>query len=161
MALAGNESVEGVVAGRAAGEAFVDEYALVPMYLVEVSAGHGATVESERAVARLAFRRDWLDEIGVRANEIATVMASGDSMEPTIRDGDVLLVDTAHRQVVKDAIYVVRQDSLLFVKRLQRLYDGSLRISSDNQAYASETVPKRDLDWLEIIGRVVWSGGRL
>lgn len=140
---------------------FSEDFALVPLYSVEVSAGHGAAIDQERPAARLAFRRDWLKEIGLQENKIATVTASGDSMEPTIHDGDVLLLDTTQRQVIKDAIYVVRQDRLLYVKRLQRLYDGSIRIGSDNPAYTHEIVPKRDLPFLEIIGRVVWSGGTL
>ena len=161
LALADNQAMADVTTGHAADGTFAAEYALVPIYQVEVSAGYGATVETETSVARLAFRRDWLEEIGVYESKAATVVASGDSMEPTIHDGDVLLVDTDQRQVIKDAIYVVRQESLLYVKRLQRLYDGSIRISSDNKAYASEMVPKRELGSLEVIGRVVWSGGRL
>lgn len=142
-------------------EGFAGEYALVPLYDVEVSAGYGALAEQERSQSRLAFRRDWLSEMGLYPDNVVTVLARGDSMEPTLHDGDLLLVDTAQRQVVKDAVYVIRQEGLLYVKRLQRLYDGSLRISSDNPAYAVEVVPKKDLGFLEIIGRVVWSGGRL
>lgn len=150
-----NASMNGV------GGAFGDEYALVPLYDVEVSAGHGAVVDQENSLSRLAFRHDWLAEMGLYPDKVVTVLAAGDSMEPTLHDGDVLLVDTAQRQVVKDAIYIIRQQGLLYVKRLQRLYDGAIRISSDNKAYAVEVVPKKDLGYLEIIGRVVWSGGRL
>jgi phage repressor protein C with HTH and peptisase S24 domain len=140
---------------------FAEEFALVPLYSVEVSAGHGAIVDREQPVTRLAFRRDWLKEMNLQEDKVVTVLASGDSMADTIRSGAVLLVDTVQRQVVSDAIYILRQGGLLYVKRLQRLLDGSLRISSDNPAYAQEVVGKKDLPYLEIIGRVVWSGGRL
>ncbi|HXH03651.1 MAG TPA: XRE family transcriptional regulator [Candidatus Competibacteraceae bacterium] len=138
-----------------------EEFALVPLYGVEVSAGFGATIDQEQPISRLAYRRDWLTEMGLQPERVVTVQARGDSMEPTIGDGDLLLVDTRQRQLVNDAIYVIRQDQLLYVKRLQRLYDGAVRINSDNPAYAAEVVPKKDLAFLEVIGRVVWCGRRL
>lgn len=146
---------------RPADAGFAEEFALVPLYSVEVSAGHGAAVDQEQPVTQLAFRRDWLQEMNLRENKVVAVLANGDSMADTIRSGAVLLVDTAQRQVVSDAIYILRQNGLLYVKRLQRLLDGSMRISSDNPAYAQEVVDKEDLPFLDIIGRVVWTGGRL
>ncbi|NJN46827.1 MAG: helix-turn-helix transcriptional regulator [Candidatus Competibacteraceae bacterium] len=138
-----------------------EEFALVPLYSVEVSAGYGAAIEQEQPQTRLAFRQDWLKEMGLQIEKVVAVMAGGDSMSDTLHDGDVLLVDTQQRQVISDAIYILRQSELLYVKRLQRLLDGSLRISSDNRAYAEEIVPQNELAYLDIIGRVVWRGGRL
>ncbi len=137
------------------------EFALLPLYNVEVSAGFGAAIDHEYPATRLAFRRDWLQKMGLYADKVLTLLASGDSMEPSIRAGDVLMVDRAQQRLVKDAIYIIRQNNLLYVKRVQRLYDGSVRISSDNKAYAEEVIPRTDLDCLEIVGRVVWSAGPL
>ena len=102
-------------------EGLAGEFALVPLYSVEVSAGFGAAIDHEHPVSQLAFRRDWLQNMGLYADKVLTVLASGDSMEPSIRAGDVLMVDTAQRQLAKDAIYIIRQHNLLYVKRLQRL----------------------------------------
>jgi len=82
-------------------------------------------------------------------------------MEPTIRDGDLLLVDTSQKDVVEDGIYVLHLNNHLLAKRLQRLHDGSIRISSDNPAYAEEVVTSGELSTLDIIGRAVWSGRRI
>ena len=49
--------------------------------------------------------------------------------------------------------------SVLYVKRLQRQFDGSIQIISENKAYQNMVVPKEHLGDLEIIGRVVWAGG--
>lgn len=137
------------------------EFALIPLYGVEVSAGHGATFDDEEPLSRLAFRQDWLRHMGLMPERVVGVQARGDSMEPTLHDGDLLLVDTAQRALVNDAIYVVRQDGLLFVKRLQRMLDGSVQIHSDNPAYSPELVARQAMDALAVIGRVVWSGGRI
>ncbi|MEE4380280.1 MAG: S24 family peptidase [Candidatus Competibacteraceae bacterium] len=138
-----------------------EEFALVPLYSVEVSAGYGAAIEQEQPQTRLAFRQDWLKEMGLQEEKVVAVLASGDSMADTLHGGDVLLVDTQQRQVISDAIYILRQSELLYVKRLQRLLDGSLRISSDNRAYTEEVIPPDGLAYLDVIGRVVWRGGRL
>ena len=143
------------------GSGLGDEFALVPLYNVEVSAGYGTTIEQEQPKTRLAFRQDWLKEMGLQAEKVVAVLANGDSMADTLHGGDVLLVDTQQRQVISDAIYILRQSELLYVKRLQRLLDGSLRISSDNRAYAEEIISQNELEYLDIIGRVVWRGGRL
>ncbi len=147
--------------GEAGVGALNDEFALVPLYSVEVSAGFGAEIDQEDPVSRLAFRHDWLSQMGLRATHVVAVTAKGDSMEPTLDDGDLLLVDTAQRTLVNDAVYVIRQESLLYVKRLQRLFDGGVRINSDNTAYAPEVIPAERVRQLAVIGRVVWAGGRL
>lgn len=138
-----------------------DDFTLVTVYDVHASAGHGASVEQEHPLTQLAFRRDWLKKEGLSVSTLAAISAAGDSMEPTIYDGALLLLDTAQRQVGGDAIYVLRLDGHLYAKRLQRLHDGSVRISSDNQAYADERVDREQARDLDIIGRVVWVGHRM
>lgn len=136
-----------------------EEFDLVPLFEAVASAGAGAVVEGEQILAQLAFRKDWLARTGLRARQLALVCAAGDSMEPAINDGDVLLIDTAKRQPVGGHIYVLRISDELRAKRLQRLIDGSVRVSSDNKIYADEVIDASDLDQLHILGRVVWKGG--
>ncbi|MCK7581818.1 MAG: S24 family peptidase [Chromatiales bacterium] len=131
----------------------------MPLYKVMVSAGPGAVVEGERIDAQLAFRKDWLRRIGLQTCQLALVRADGDSMQPTINDGDALLIDTSKCQLTDGHIYVMRINDELRAKRLQRLVDGSVRVSSDNTIYADEVVDASDLDQLHILGRVVWKGG--
>ncbi len=138
-----------------------DEFALVPLYDVEVSAGHGAQIDQEQVKAQIAFRRDWLAQNGFNFNSLVSLTARGDSMEPTLKDGDLLLVDTSQKDVVEDGIYVLRLNNHLLAKRLQRLTDGTIIIKSDNPAYESETVPKDAAEALHVIGRVVWTGRKI
>ena len=82
-------------------------------------------------------------------------------MEPTIRSGDLLLIDLSQTNVRKDSIYVLRIDELLVSKRLQWMYDGSLVIRSDNPAYGDQVIAagnEYETTALEIIGRVIWFG---
>ncbi len=137
------------------------EFALVPLYDVEVSAGHGAHIDEEDVTSQIAFRRDWLAQSGFNIKNLVSLTARGDSMEPTIRDGDLLLVDTSQKDVAEDGIYVLSINNHLLAKRLQRLVDGTIYIKSDNQAYERQVIPKEATDQLQVIGRVVWTGRRM
>ena len=137
------------------------EFALVPLYDVDAAAGHGAHIDQEPVKAQIAFRRDWLSQSSFNARNLVSLTARGDSMEPTIRDGDLLLVDTSQKGVVEDGIYILRVNNHLLAKRLQRLFDGTVVIKSDNPAYERQEVPSSTADQIEVIGRVVWTGRKM
>lgn len=138
-----------------------DEYVLVPRYDVSASAGPGSLVSSEQVVDHLAFKREWTKRLGLEGGQLALITAVGDSMEPTIREGFLLLVDLRQHQVGGDAIYILRFDHELIAKRLQRMFDGGVKIKSDNPAYDEQLVPVDQVAKLNIIGKVVWGGGRM
>lgn len=136
----------------------IDEFALIPMYDIEASAGHGAVVGEELQISQLAFRKDWLKSKGLQQNKLATLKARGDSMEPTLHDGDLLLVDTRIEKIIDDAIYIIHADHHLIVKRLQQSLDGSISIISDNQRYEKQRLSPEQAKALKIAGRVCWYG---
>ena len=82
-------------------------------------------------------------------------------MSPTIRDGDALLVNRQDRHIKSERVYAFIQNNETRVKRLLWRYDGSLIIHSDNDAgqYPDEIVPPCDLEFISLIGRVVWRAG--
>lgn len=136
------------------------EFALVPQYDVEASAGHGAVVERESEIGKLAFRRDWLRQKGLSAKDLVVIRVTGDSMTPTIRPGSLLLVDTRQEQVKEDGIYVIMIDGHLIAKRLQLdIAGGGLFIRSDNPAYREQHLTADQASHLYIIGRGIWAGG--
>lgn len=123
---------------------------------VEVSAGAGAIMASdEKPKYCLAFRKDWLQSRGLKEKDLYVVFARGDSMEPTISDGDSLLVNTAEKDPQDGHIYVIRSCEILWVKRIQRLLDGSLLLISDNKIYPPMPLKLDEASDVEIIGKVV------
>ncbi|MGZ0190249.1 MAG: XRE family transcriptional regulator, partial [Alphaproteobacteria bacterium] len=137
-------------------------FVLVPRYDVQASAGAGALAAQEDIVDYMAFRDDWVRRrLRVNPANLALIEADGDSMNPTIQTGDLLLVDRGVRQFVDDAIYVILLGEFLSVKRLQRKFDGALDVKSDNPAYDTQVVAQGAANLLNIAGRVIWFGRKM
>lgn len=137
----------------------------VPVHEFALAAGDGAENGSEEIVDYLAFRKDWLHRIGASARNAALARAKGDSMAPTIHNGDMLLIDTT----VLDApfklrepndtrpatIYALRDSCGARVKRIERIAPGKIMLLSDNPAFAPEVIADNDVT---ILGKVIWWG---
>ena len=131
----------------------------VPQLDVGASAGPGALPGAERAQSHIVFDSKWLRRLGTAdASKLSIIRVEGDSMAPTLADGDEILVDRGDSAArLRDGIYVLRRDEALMVKRLA--IDPSGRratIKSDNDAYPSWA--GCDLASIDIVGRVVWCG---
>lgn len=134
---------------------FNDEFALIPGYRVQVSAGHGSlNPDHLDPVRHLAFRRKWLKFRGFDEHELAIVWAKGDSMEPTIHSNDTLVVHLGRNTPADGHIYIFRNDDELFVKRYQSML-GTWRLISDNSFYPAVDIPKSDQHNFEVVGQVV------
>ena len=136
-------------------DAFQEEFALIPGYRVQVSAGHGALTQGELEPSRhLAFRRKWLKWRGFSEKDLAIVWSKGDSMEPTICNNDTLMVHLGRTRPADGHIYVVRDADQLWVKRVQVRPDAWVLIS-DNAIYPPMTIKKHEQHTFEVIGQVV------
>lgn len=129
----------------------------IPRLRLQASAGPGADVEAEEPIGSMCFSPAWLREQGLQGRSLSAIAVRGDSMEPTLREGDEILVDATPRSL-RDGIYVVRLDGALLVKRLETRHADRLTLLSDNGAYKPIICAPQDV---EVIGRVVWKGGRL
>lgn len=91
-----------------------------------------------------------------RDHELSCIGAVGDSMEPEIRAGDVLVVATTYTEAVEGQLVVVHTDDGLVVKRHQRTRDGGWEFVSTNPKYP----PRRATGEDRLVGRVAWHGTR-
>jgi phage repressor protein C with HTH and peptisase S24 domain len=138
--------------GEARGE-FVD----IPRLPLEASAGPGAAAAQEIPFDSFRFSRRWLREQGLEPGQLSAIRVMGDSMDPLLRDGDEILVDRTPR-AFREGVHVVRLGEALHVKLLQAVPPDRLRLISKNPAYEPVEVTMTDVD---VVGRVVWKGGRL
>ena len=84
------------------------------------------------------------------------VNSSGDSMEPTIAATSLLVLDRNQSTISRDGIFCFRNNSELFIKRVQRNIDGTVLLLSDNPLYKPIKVDRLQLENSEILGRVVY-----
>jgi phage repressor protein C with HTH and peptisase S24 domain len=152
---------EEVLGGRAAAAGADDALVRVARLDVGASAGPGALADDERPRGHIAFDPSWLRRLAADPKLLSLIRVEGDSMAPTLADGDEILVDSGDAaERLRDGIYVLRIEDALVVKRVSRNPAGSaISIRSDNDAYPSW--PDCDPAAVEIIGRVVWVGRRL
>lgn len=118
---------------------------------VEVSAGPGTLGADAPGAGAMLLDPRLLESLRLSAPDAAMLRARGDSMLPTIADGDQIVIDERDTRVgATPAIFVLRMDGVLLVKRVSKAA-GGVRIESDNPAYLPITTAAVD-----IIGRVVW-----
>lgn len=85
-------------------------------------------------------------------DNIKIIKAVGDSMTPTVQDGDYVFVDISNQFVTSDGVYVLSLSTGLSIKRIQNGLSGDVTVRSDNPAYSPISAK---LDDVRILGRVV------
>jgi phage repressor protein C with HTH and peptisase S24 domain len=131
-------------------------YTEVPLREATGSMGGGSTETGSRALSYLSFRTEWIRSKGNPEN-MTVIRAFGDSMDPTIVDGSVVLVDEGRRHFVRNKIYYLRYNGQMYIKRLVER-DGQMAIVSDNDP---NIYLVSDADDFEIIGRCIWAAREL
>lgn len=139
------------------GKVLRGDWVEVPRLALGASAGSGAVALGEEAIGAFRFSARWLRGQGLDPAMLSAIAVAGDSMEPTLRDGDEILVDRTPRPL-RDGVHVVRLDDTLLVKRLDSGRPGRVVLLSDNPAYRPVDLAAEDV---ALVGRVVWKSGRL
>ena len=136
-----------------------DKYWIKYFPTVSVSAGGGA-YDDEDNYEKLDLPDFFVNIIGGKENvkNIEAINVTGDSMEPTLNNGNIIFIDKTKQNVNKDGIYAFINENGLFVKRIQRRVDGGLDVISDNKEYPMQIVNK---DGINVLGKVVSSIGKV
>jgi len=130
-------------------------FILIAKAKATLGAGGGVIPEEGNREEAYAFRREWLKKIGCTVNRVILVDVEGDSMAPTLFDGDTVLIDLNRADLREGRIYAIAVGDVVQIKRLQRLAGDRIRVISDNSAYHSYEVSAHDI---RIIGQMVWFG---
>lgn len=132
-----------------------DEFVFIKKMRGKISAGVGLEPDNVADMA-LAFRRDWIVKKG-RPDRMSLIKVDGDSMEPTLMAGDLVLVNHSRTVVTpQGGIYAISLDGEIMIKRIQIIFpQNRLRIISDNPRY--EPI-EADPDQVRVNGRVIWYG---
>lgn len=164
-----NASSSGVVAPMAAKRVMETlGFITIPHLNVAGSMGSGRVPPDQQieVIREITVHLDWLKTQGLAfsgVENLSIITGEGDSMNSTFCDGDSLLIDLGITEIRTDAIYVFTLDGDLYIKRLQRLTGGALRMISDNPLYPAIVIDGSDLNKIHIHARVllVWNAKRL
>lgn len=121
-----------------------------------VSAGPGRDMEALYETARLPVMLDFI--YPWRPDQVIALQVRGDSMTGVgIFDFDIVLyVPTRREKDEGDGIYVISVDNKMLVKRLEfDLFNGHIRIISENERYSPKELRGEDSDRMTIEGKVI------
>jgi phage repressor protein C with HTH and peptisase S24 domain len=139
------------------------DYALIPQFKAKGACGGGYLNEHVETTEGLAFKRDWLHRMKAKPENLYVIYAEGDSMEPYIFEGDVVLFDRSQIEPKDKQVYVIRRpDGGNSIKRLTQQLSGTWVIRSDNPdkiANPDEPVSEDAIHEMPFLGRVIWRGG--
>ncbi len=133
-------------------------YISIPVMNVEASAGHGAIVpEHEEVQDMMRLNESWLrTTFHANPNSVTILPIKGDSMEPTIRSGELALIEKLDpSDQPGDGIYVIRVEEAIAVKRLQFFPNKHIKVSSDNPLFSPYEVTPDNINDFAILGRVL------
>jgi phage repressor protein C with HTH and peptisase S24 domain len=149
----------------------------IPVLDVSAAAGSGRVQDVISAVDTLPFPLTFVERLAPHDAKLSSLRCAGNSMEPTITDGAILIIDEhqnrlppphpAYRKTPRvrakpDDIYVFFHSEDLRLKRLRALDHGFVAIYSDNHAEHPIEITKPGQDGaLKIVGKVIWWDNRL
>lgn len=142
-----------------------DAYVHINQYSALVSAGPGHSNDHVEVRGTLAFKREWIRYMGLNPKNLKVIYAQGSSMEPTINDHDVLLIDESRVDPVDGQVFALFSENKgAIVKRLifSDLEGWIIRSDNPDKArYADLKVPDGEIHEHRVLGRVIWRGGVL
>jgi phage repressor protein C with HTH and peptisase S24 domain len=128
--------------------------------ILDLSAGAGNAIDNGEVeiIGQMPFPREVLQRLGIKPDRVRALRGRGISMEPTISDGALVLVNIAKERLVDGQVYALRAPDGLRIKRLQRQMDGGLLLISDNRdLFEPERLPPHEAEQISVLGRVFWT----
>ncbi len=125
----------------------------IVVHRLATAAGSGALDLDESIKTYAWFRSEWLSRKGLVADQCAIISVMGESMDPALPDGCVILIDRNRTRRRSGQIFVVRTEDGLIVKRLGKDEQGNWQLLSDHEDWEPAPWPEDAV----IIGEVKWS----
>ena len=126
----------------------------VPLYDVEGAAGAGRSLEQETVIGHFPLTAELVAQFGLADARLAGIRVRGDSMEPTLFDGDWTFVNLDDTNWSLGGVFLVWVSGELRIKRVQRLAGGAMYLISDNSHYEKEMIPRGRMQEVAVLGRV-------
>lgn len=132
------------------------DFIQIPMVKLRLSAGITSfqTEPDRREGGTLGMRRSWIERTGLNPASLIAIQVKGDSMEPSLYEDDVVVLNTADKRPVDGAVFAVNYEGEAVVKRFAR-DAGDWWLTSDNPDQRKHHRKICRGDACIIVGRVV------
>lgn len=121
---------------------------------VRISAGGGGFNDEYKPYQTTKVEKAWLDSRRLKAEDCAMFLVSGDSMYPTLKDGEEIIVDRSKKELKDGKIFVLNNEGAMLVKKVQITYNG-ITLISQNTEYVPIELNAEQANNLIVIGQVV------
>lgn len=130
---------------------------LIPQLDIGYSMGGGSEVDERAQSTMVPMLKAWIKpRMKGHFSDLFLAYGAGDSMEPTLRNGDMMLIDRAQQRITaQDQIWCISYGHVSMIKRVRALADGGHQINSDNATVTPWTAYDGEM---HVIGRVIWIG---
>lgn len=142
-----------------------ERFATVARHDAQAAAGGGFINFDGPPIDHLAFSKTWLLQNGIQAGSCSLINATGKSMEPSIYDDDLIMIDHRKKEIRNNRIYVYNDPERgTRVKRFEVPPDGNIIILRSDNPDQKRFPPEYRMGEamnaisLNIVGEVVWSG---
>lgn len=133
------------------------DFIIVPEYDLDLSAGGGSPFDEGRIIEEWPFPGPFIRNVlAVSPTRLIIVRVVGDSMEPTFRPNDRVMVDLEDTNIAQPGVFAVNVDDTAVIKRLELVPASrpkKILLVSDNETHGRHTV---DASRVNVLGRVIW-----
>ena len=127
-------------------------YSLKVIDRINASCGGGAFEEDNIEFSYIKLNKETLEKLGYsNSNGLEAIKVVGDSMYPTLKDKELILIDKNKNNYNSNSVFLVNTTNGLFVKRL-KIHGDKIDLISDNKEYSNLTLCA---DEVTILGKVL------
>lgn len=137
-----------------------EQFDIVARHDAVGAAGDGMINLDGPPIDHLAFSKRWLAQNGISAGDSVLINVRGDSMEPSLYDGDLVMIDRRKTYIRSGQIYAFRDGDTLRIKRIEIIPGTALILRSDNPKHPPDYRAGEAMNGISqnILGQIVWSG---
>lgn len=136
-----------------------DDRIWVDRFDYHFSAGNGLIQWEVREKRALPFNAAFFKAKGARPQDCKLLVLRGDSMEPWAEDKNVIMVDVTSTRIMDGERYAIYFQDEPLVKQIFKEAGGGLILHSYNPRYPDKIVPPEKLEFVHIVGRVIYRSG--
>lgn len=131
------------------------EFMAITKVKARLCAGDGSFETDEGKNNKYLFQTEWLKRKGL-PEKMVLMEVFGNSMEPELKSGDTVLVDSSQSSIIAGLIYAVGIEDTIMIKRIEK-HPGKILLRSDNKEYEPVIIEGEGINSMRIIGRIIWT----